>query len=180
MEHRLATQVELLKEKEKLRSGNLRIGLFLRDDLEDFGGVAFGSDERPDFLDLAGFADDERTADDAHEGAAHELFLLPGAEFPDRFVSGVTEQREIEPVLFLERSKSFDGIGAHAKNGDVEPVELPFCVTELGRFDGSTGSASFGEEKDENALAGEVFERYFMTFVAFEAKAGGFGANFEH
>jgi hypothetical protein len=142
--------------------------------------VAFSSDDGPDFLDFAGSADDERTADDAHEGAAHELFFLPGAELLNGFVGGVAEQREIEPVLFLEGSQSFDGIGAHAENGDVKLVELLLCVTKLGRFDGSTGSAGFGKEKQKHALAGEVFERDFMTFVAFEAKGGGFRAYFEH
>jgi len=58
--------------------------------------VAFGSDEGPDFLDFAGFADEEGAADDAFEGAAHELFFLPGAEFLDGLVSGVAEQGEIE------------------------------------------------------------------------------------
>ena len=164
----------------KLRSGNLRSGLFFRDDLKDFGGVAFGSDEGPDFLDLAGFADEERAADDAHKGAAHELFLLPDAEFLNGFVTRIAEQREIEPVLFLERSKSFDGISAHAENGDIEFVELLFCVTELGRFDGSTGSAGFGEEKEEDAPAGEVFERDLLPFVGFEAKGRSFSAYFEH
>ncbi len=58
--------------------------------------MAFGFDEGPDFFDFAGFADEEGTADDAHEGAAHELFFLPGAEFLDGLVCGVAEQREIE------------------------------------------------------------------------------------
>jgi len=142
--------------------------------------VALGFDDGPDFLDFSGFADDERTADDAHEGAAHELFFLPGAELLNGFVGGVAEQREIEPVLFLEGSQSFDGIGAHAENGDVELIKLLLCVTKLGRFDGSTGSAGFGEEEKEDALTGEVFERDFLAFVAFEAKDGGFSAYFEH
>jgi hypothetical protein len=63
--------------------------LFLRDEVENGGGVAFGFDEGPDVFDFAGFADQERAADDAHEGAAHELFFLPGAEFLDGLVGGV-------------------------------------------------------------------------------------------
>jgi hypothetical protein len=58
--------------------------------------VAFGFDEGPEFLDFAGFADEEGAADDAHEGAAHELFFLPSAELLDGFVSWVAEQGEIE------------------------------------------------------------------------------------
>jgi hypothetical protein len=57
---------------------------------------------------------------------------------------------------------------------------LLLCVTKLGRFDGSTGSAGFGEEKEEDALAGEVLQRDFLAFVGFEAKGGGFVAYFEH
>ena len=142
--------------------------------------MAFGSDDGPEFLDFGGFADEEGTADDAHVGAAHKLFFLPGAEFLDGFVGGIAEQGEIESVLFLERNKCFDGISAHAENGNTEMVELLFCVTKLGRFDDSTGSVRFGKEKEEDALAGEIFERDFLAFVGFEAKGGGFGAYFEH
>ena len=53
--------------------------------------MAFGFDEGPDFFDLASFADEEGAADDAHEGAAHELFFLPGAELLDGFVGGIAE-----------------------------------------------------------------------------------------
>ena len=142
--------------------------------------MAFGFDGGPDFFDLASFADEEGTADNAHERAAHELLFLPDAEFPDGLVGRIAEQGEIEFVLFLEGSKSFDGIGAHAEDGHAELVELPLCVTKLGRFDSSTGSAGFGEEKEEDALAGEILERDFLAFIGFEAKGGGFGAYFEH
>ncbi len=81
--------------------------------------MAFGSDDGPEFLDFGGFADEEGAADDAHEGAAHELFFLPDAEPLNGFVSGIAEQRKIESVLFLEPSKRFDGIGAHAEDGNA-------------------------------------------------------------
>jgi hypothetical protein len=57
---------------------------------------------------------------------------------------------------------------------------LLLCVTKLGRFDGSTRSAGFGKEKEDDTLAGEVLEGDFFAFVGFEAKGGGFGAYFEH
>ena len=142
--------------------------------------MAFGLDQRPDFLDFAGFADEEGTAHDAHEGTAHELFFLPGAELLDGFVSGIAEQWEIEFLLGFKRGLGFDGIGAHAKDGDAELVEVFLCVAKLGRFDGSTGGIGFGVEKEEDAPAGEVFERDFLAFVGFEAEGGGFGADFEH
>jgi len=142
--------------------------------------VAFGFDGGPDLFDFAGFADEEGTTDNAHEGAAHELFFLPDAEFPDGLVGRIAEQGEIEFVLFLEGSKRFDGIGAHPEDGDAELVKLLFCVTKLGRFDRSTGSAGFGEEKEEDALACEILERDFLAFIGFEAEGGGFGAYFEH
>jgi hypothetical protein len=119
--------------------------------------VALGFDEGPDVFDFAGFADEKGTADDAHESAAHELFFLPGAEPLNGFVGEVAEQREIEILLGLERGLGFDGISAHAEDGDAEFVELLFCVAKLGRFDGSTGRVGFGVEEEEDALAGEVF-----------------------
>jgi len=127
--------------------------------------VAFGSDERPDFLDFAGFADEEGAADDAHMGAAHEMLFLPDAELLDGFMGGVAEKREIEILLGLEGGLGFDGIGAHAEDGDAEIVEFLFCVTKLGRFDGSTGGVGFGVEEEEDALAGEVLERDVFAFV---------------
>jgi hypothetical protein len=57
--------------------------------------MAFGFDEGPDFFDFAGLADEEGAADDAHEGAAHELFFLPGSEFLDGFVGWIAKQGEI-------------------------------------------------------------------------------------
>jgi hypothetical protein len=154
--------------------------LSYREALQDFGGVAFGFDEGPDLFDLAGLSDEEGTADDAHEGAAHELFLLPGAVFSNGLVIGIAEQREIEFVFFLEKSLGFDGIGAHSKNSHTQLVEIFFCVTKLGRFDRSTGSVCLWKEKEQDALASEVFERDFFAFVGFEAEGGGFVASFEH
>jgi len=142
--------------------------------------VAFGSDEGPDFLDFAVFADEKGAADDAHGRLAHELLFLPGTEFLDGLVVGIAEQGKIEVLLFLEGGLSLDGIGAHSKDGDSELVEVFFCVTKLGRFYRSTGGVGFGEEKEEDTPACEVFERDFFAFVGFEAERGGFGADFEH
>jgi hypothetical protein len=140
--------------------------------------VAFGFDEWPEGFDFAGFADEEGTADDAHEGAAHELFFLPGAEFLNGLVGGITEQGEIEFVFLFEGREGFDGVGAHAEDGDAEFVELLFCVTKLGRFYRSTGGVGFGVEKEEDAPASEVFEGDGLAIVGWEAEAGGFGADF--
>ncbi len=68
-------------------------------------------------------------------------------------------------MLGLEPGLGFDGIGAHAEDGDAELVEIFFCVAKLGRFDGSTGSAGFGVEEEEDALASEVFEGEFAPVV---------------
>jgi hypothetical protein len=152
--------------------------LFLRDLSEHRGGVAFGFYEGPDVFDFAGFADEEGTADDAHEVAAHELFFLPGAEFPDGFVGGVAEQGEIQILFGLERGLGFDGVGAQTENGDAELVEVFFCVAKLGRFDGSTGGVGFGIKEEKDLLAGEVLEREFCAFVGFQAEGWGFGARF--
>ena len=119
--------------------------------------MAFGFDERPDVFDFAGFADEERAADDAHEGAAHELFFLPGTELLDGLVGGVAEQKEIEILLGLEGGLGINGIGAHAEDGDAVLVEVFFCVAKLGRFNGSTGGVGLWVEEEKDALAGEVF-----------------------
>jgi hypothetical protein len=150
----------------------------LREALEDGDGVAFGFDEGPDFFDFAGFADEEGAADDAHEGAAHELFLLPGAEFCDGLVSRIGEQWKIDLVLGLEGGLGFDGIRAHAEDGHAEFVEFFFCVAKLGRFDGSTGGVGFGVEKEEDAVALEISQGDKRVVVGFEAEAGGFDAGF--
>jgi hypothetical protein len=142
--------------------------------------MAFGFDEGPYFFDLAGFADEEGAADDAHEGAAHELFFLPGAELCDGLVGGIGEQGKVEIVLGLERSLGFDGIGAEAEDGHAVLVKILLCVTKLGRFDGSTGSVGFGVEEEEDALALEIGQGDRCVVVCFETKAGGFGAGFEH
>jgi len=146
--------------------------------LKDSGGVALGFDEGPDFFDFAGLADEEGAADDAHEGTAHELFFLPGAEFCDGLVSRVAEQRKIDPVLGFEGGLGFDGIGAHAEDGHVEFVEFLLCVAKLGRFDGSTGGVGLGVEEEEDALALEIRQGDKRVVVGFETEAGGFGAGF--
>ena len=127
--------------------------------------MAFGFDGGPEFLDFAGFADEEGAADDAHEGAAHELFFLPDAEFLDGFVGRVAEQGEIEILLGLEGGLGFDGVGAHAEDGDAVLVEGLFCVAKLGRFNRSTGGVGFGVEEEEDAAASEVFEGELLALV---------------
>ena len=148
--------------------------------LEDFGGVAFGFDGGPDSFDFAGFADEKRAADDAHEFASHELLLLPGAVGFESFVLGVTEQRKIELVLCLEQGLGFDRIGARAEDGHFEFVELLFGVAKLGRFDDSTGGVGFGEEEKEDAFALEILKRDSFVFVGSEAQGWCFVAGLEH
>jgi hypothetical protein len=140
--------------------------------------MAFGFDDGPDLFDLASFSDEERTAKDAHVGAAHELFLLPGAELFDGFVIGVTEQGKIEISLVLEGGLGLDGVGAHAEDGDAVLVEIFFCVTKLGRFDGSTGGVGLGKEKEQDVVACEVLEGDGFALVGKETKGWGFGAEF--
>ena len=112
--------------------------LILRNAAQDFGGVAFGFDEWPDGFDFAGFADEERAADDAHEFASQELLLLPGAEGFDGFVVRIAQQRKVEMVFGFEAGLGLDRIGAQAEDGHAVLVELALCVAKLGRLDGST------------------------------------------
>lgn len=142
--------------------------------------MALGADDRPDHFDSAGLSDEEGAADDAHEFAAHKELFLPGAESRDGFVIGVAEQGEIKVVLLLERSQGFDGVGAHAEDGNFAAVELLFCVTKLGRLNGSTGSIGFGIKKEQDTLAFEVLEGDGSAVVSEEAECGGFGTWLEH
>jgi hypothetical protein len=148
--------------------------------LQHFGGVAFGTDGGPGLFDFAGFADKERAADNAHEFAPHELLLLPGPVGFDGFVIGIAEQRKIESVLGLEQGLCFDRVSAHAEDGHFELVELLFCVTKLGRLDGSTASVGLGIEKKEHATALEISECDDFVIVGLEAEGGGFVAGLEH
>jgi hypothetical protein len=147
---------------------------------QDFGGVTFGFDRGPDTFDFAGFADEKRAADDAHEFTSHELLLLPGAVSFDGFVMGIAEQGKIEFVLGLEQGLPSDRIGAHTENGHFKPVEFLFCVAKLGRFDDSTGGVGFGKEKEEDAFALEILEGDGFVFVGLEAEGGSFVAGLEH
>ncbi len=140
--------------------------------------MALGFDKGPDFFDFAGLADEEGAADDAHEGAAHELFFLPGAEFRDGLVSGIGEQGKIDLVLGLESGLGFDGIGAQAEDSNTVLVEVFLCVTKLGRFYGSTGSVGFGIEEEEDAIALKISRGDKCLVVGFETKARGCGADF--
>jgi hypothetical protein len=148
--------------------------------LEDFGGVAFGFDGGPGGFDFAGFADEERAADDAHEFASHELLLLPGTVGGDGLVIGIAEQGKIEFELRFEGRLGLDGIGAHAEDGDLELIELLFCVAKLGRFDDSTGGIGFREEEKEDAATYKIFESNEFVLVGFEAERRSFVAGLEH
>jgi len=156
------------------------VTLRLGEVLEDFGGVAFGFDGGPGGLDFAGFADEERAADDAHEFASHELLLLPRTVGFDGFVVGIAQQKKIEFVLGLEQGLGFDRISAHAKDGHFELIKLLFCVAKLGRLDGSTGSVGLGEEEKQDLLALVIFERDGFVFVGLEAERVSFVAGLEH
>jgi len=142
--------------------------------------VPFGADERPNDFDSAGLSDEEGAADDAHEFAAHEGLFLPGAESGDGFVIGIAEQWKIETVLLLEGGQGFDGVGAQAEDGNFAPVKLLFCVTKLGRLNGSTGSIGLGIKKEQDTLAFEVLEADASAVVGEEAECGGFFTWFEH
>jgi hypothetical protein len=119
--------------------------------------VTFGLYFAPNFLDLAVRTNQESASNDAFEGTAHELFHPPSAIGLEHFVGGIAEQREIQFLFGFEILQRFHRVGAGAKNGDPELVELPFCVAKLGRFGGSTGGVGLRKEKDQDTLAFEIF-----------------------
>lgn len=142
--------------------------------------MAFGLYFIPGFLDFAIGANQEGASHDTFEGTAHEFFHAPCAEGFNHFVSRVTEQRKIQFLLGFETLQRLHRIGAGAKNGDTELVELPFCVAKLGRFGGSTGSVGLGEEKHQDALAFEVAEGDFFALIGGEGEIRGFVARLKH
>ena len=147
---------------------------------EDFGGVAFGVNDGPDGFDFARFTDEKRAANDAHEFASHKLLFLPGAVGRDGFVVRIAEQGKVDLEFGLEKRLRSDGIGAHAEDGDFEPVKLLFCVAKLGRFFDSTGGIGPGEEEEQDALVLEILQRDGRAVVREEAKGRGFVAGLEH
>lgn len=120
--------------------------------------MAFGFDGVPDFLDFSVGADQETAADNSFEQAAHEIFAAPHSVGGDHSVGGVAEQREIEFVLVAEFFERLHWIGACSQNRDTQVVELRFCVTKLGRLDGSTGSVCFGKKEEKDPAALKVFK----------------------
>jgi len=148
--------------------------------LENFGGVAFGFHSGPDGFDCSRFADEERATDDTHELTPHERLLFPGAKGFDGFVVRIAEERKIQLLLRLEGCLDFYGIGAHAENGNTEFIELLFCVTKLGRFNGSTGSVCFGIEKEQYTPAAEIRERDIFAVLSLAREVGSFVADLKH
>jgi hypothetical protein len=117
-------------------------------------------------FDFAAGADQKCAADGAGEDAAHEFLGTPDAVGFHHFARGIADQRKIQLLLGLEFGQRCFGIGASAQDHCVELVEVFLCVTKLGRFGGSTGSVSFGEEKQHNAFALKVVQGSIRASVA--------------
>jgi hypothetical protein len=109
--------------------------------------MALGPDLIPDFLNIAIGPNQERTANDAHESASHKLLFLPDAERLNHFVIGVAQQWKVQFLLGFEFGLSGYGIGAGAKDGHLQLIELTACVAKLGRLNRSTGGAGLRIKK---------------------------------
>jgi hypothetical protein len=142
--------------------------------------VAFGLYFVPNFLELAIRTDQESAANNAVENSSHEFLFAPSTEGFNHLVRWIAEQREIQFLFGFEALQRFHGISAGTKNRDAELVELPFCVTKLGRFGGSTGGVGLGEEKNQNTLALEVAKGDFSALIGSEGEIGRFVAWLEH
>ena len=134
----------------------------------------------PDVFDLAVRADQERTADDSFENAAHEFLGPPRTIGFDHFVIRIAEQREIQFLFGAEFCLGRFAVGAGTENHYIKFVEVLSGVTKLGRFGGSTGRVGLGIEKHDNALSGEVLQRDVFPFVGFQLKRGSLVSNFKH
>ena len=124
---------------------------------EDFGGVALGFGGVPDLFDFAVGADQNATADNSFEQAAHEFLPAPRAVGFDHLVCGITEQGEIELPLFAESLQRLESIRAGSENGDTQLIELLFCVAKLGRLNCSTRSIGLRKKEEQDAASPEIF-----------------------
>ena len=93
-------------------------------------------------------------------------------------MSGIAQEREIQFLLALEALQQLHGIGACAQDDNAAFVKFRFCVTELGRFDRSTRSVRFWEDKEDDAFPLVMAQVDFGTFVRVQGEVGGFVADF--
>ena len=105
--------------------------------------MAFGFYSFPDTFNSSIRTNEERAADDAHVGAAHEFFELPGAEGFDGFVIGITQERKIQFLFDPEIGQRFHGIGANAEDGNFLGFEFWLVIAEFAGFGGAAGRAGF-------------------------------------
>ena len=117
---------------------------------ENFFRVEAGFDLLEYAHDLPVRADEECPAHDAHVLAAHELLFLPYAVGAQHLLAFIGEQRKIEFVALLELGLLLDRVGAATENGRSFVLKLFVLAAKLAGFDGSTGCAGFGIEKDDN------------------------------
>lgn len=142
--------------------------------------MAFARRGVPDVFDISVRSDQECAADYAAKNAAHELLRPPCAVSFDHFVSGIAEQRKVQFLLGFKFCLRRFIVGAGAENRHVQFVEVSLCVAKLGRFGGSTGSTGLRVEKQHDALAFEIAERNFRTFIGLQSKPRSALTYFQH
>jgi len=113
-------------------------------------------DRIPNLLDSSVRTNQKSTTYNSFKQTAHELFGTPDAIGFDHFMRGIAEQREIELLFFLEARERSLGISAGAQNCHIVLIEVPLCVTELGRFGRSTRCVGFGKKEQHHALAFKI------------------------
>jgi len=142
--------------------------------------VTLGGCLTPNRFNLPAGPDDKSAARYAHERAAHEFFHAPGTVGSDGLVIRVAQKRKIQFTLELEICQSLHGIRAHADDRGIGFLEFSLCVAKLGRFDDSTGSIRFREEKEDHALARKILERERLARVRFQSELWRFITDFKH
>jgi hypothetical protein len=142
--------------------------------------VAFGFDFVPDFLNLASGANENAAAHDSHVRSAHEFLGAPGTVGRNHPVRGVAEQKKIQFPLSSETLQQFHRVRTGANDHHAVLVKFRFCVTKLGRFDGSTRGIRFGKKEDQEALSLEASQRNFFPLIGTQCKVRRFVADFEH
>jgi len=110
----------------------------------------------PNLLDFSLRPNQKGTAYDSFKQTAHEFFGPPNAVGFNHFVRGIAEQAEIKLLFFLEARQLLLGISTGAQDCHILFIEVPLCVTELGRFGRSTRCVGFGKKEQHHALAFKI------------------------
>ena len=139
--------------------------------------MAFRLDVVEDLSDLAIGSNDERGPGNSLHLLAVNIFFFDYAKLITNFLIRVGEQRVWQVVLRLKFLLRFGIIGRDAQNRGTRILQFLVRFAEPASFDGSTGSISFREEKQNHWLAAKLLQRYRVSVLIGQSKLGSFIIN---